>query len=277
LTLNELKDYVDRTWPGVSVYANDEAPSLRFGAEIRYLLARRLTREMRATEAREYFPAEWQSRLDELIIALNDGWNESTPIGQRAKSLFAAAWIARTNGRELLGTELAPDWFIHGGDYDWGLTRADRETNGQVAVVNIPTAIELQRASEHHPDPEARFHYRYQAAFLAREAAKLMPNNSDETARVLCVAGTWLKRRDPETADIFYKDLVRRCRKTLIGEQADRMRWFPVLDENGNPRRNRRESENAWKTEPTEEADALPSEESLLDWEMTADVLMAPD
>ena len=52
---------------------------------------------------------------------------------------------------------------------------------------------------------------------------------------MLCTAGTWLKRRDPETADIFYKALVRRCRKTAIGEQADRMRWFPVLDERGKP------------------------------------------
>ena len=36
-----------------------------------------------------------------------------------------------------------------------------------------------------------------------------MPNNSDETARVLCTAGAWLKMRDPETADIFYKALVK--------------------------------------------------------------------
>ncbi|HEU0038710.1 MAG TPA: LysM domain-containing protein, partial [Verrucomicrobiae bacterium] len=74
----------------------------------------------------------------------------------------------------------------------------------------------------------------YQAAFLAWEAAKLMPDNSDETARVLCTAGSWLKRRDPQTADSFYKALVQRCRKTAIGDQADRMRWFPALDENGN-------------------------------------------
>jgi len=88
----------------------------------------------------------------------------------------------------------------------------------------------------HHPDPEERFHYRYLAASLAWEAAKLLPDNSDETARVLCIAGSWLKRRDPETAELFYKALVRRCRKTAIGRQADRMRWFPVLDEHGNPK-----------------------------------------
>ena len=63
-----------------------------------------------------------------------------------------------------------------------------------------------------------------------------MPDNSDDTARVLCTAGTWLKDRDPQAADKFYKALVRRCRKTALGDQADKMRWFPVLDENGNPK-----------------------------------------
>jgi len=54
--------------------------------------------------------------------------------------------------------------------------------------------------------------------------------------RVLCTAGTWLKYHDPEAADLFYPALVRRGRKTASGGQADRMRWFPALDENGNPK-----------------------------------------
>jgi branched-subunit amino acid transport protein len=47
------------------------------------------------------------------------------------------------------------------------------------------------------------------------------------------VAGSWLKNRDPQAADVFYKALVRRCPKTDIGKEADRIRWFPMLDENG--------------------------------------------
>jgi len=38
---------------------------------------------------------------------------------------------------------------------------------------------------------------------------------------------------DPESADRFYKSLVKRCRKTELGEEADRIRWFPKLDESG--------------------------------------------
>ena len=93
--------------------------------------------------------------------------------------------------------------------------------------------IEMEDFTEHRADPEARFHYRYQAAFLALEAANLMPDNADETAVVLCTAGSWIKVRDPQVADLFYKALVRRCPKTAIGAEADRLRWFPVLDENG--------------------------------------------
>jgi FOG: LysM repeat len=61
-----------------------------------------------------------------------------------------------------------------------------------------------------------------------------MPNNTDETARMLCVAGSWLKNRDPETADLFYKSLVRRNRKTALGAEADRRHWFPEIDPFGN-------------------------------------------
>jgi hypothetical protein len=61
-----------------------------------------------------------------------------------------------------------------------------------------------------------------------------MPNNSDETARILCTAGSWLKAREPLLADRFYKALVRRCRKTVIGAKADEIRWFPELDPDGN-------------------------------------------
>ena len=134
---------------------------------------------------------------------------------------------------ELVGTEVEPDWHVHGGNYEEGVTVADRATN-DAAKVLVASEDEVSRATRHKADPEARFHYRYQAAALAWEAAKLMPDNSDETARVLWTAGTWLKNRDPETADFFYKALVRRNRKTALGQEADRIRWFPQLDEQGN-------------------------------------------
>jgi hypothetical protein len=305
LTVDELKAYVDREWPAVGNQSGESStnaparveperpltPSLSPGSgedqagetdvaaenawartRVRCLLARRLVREFRAREARDYFPAEQQPRLDELTAALDAGWNESAPAAERARSLFAAAKIVRADGMELLGTELAPDWAIHDGNFDWGLTGADRTSADANAVINIATEAELNRASQHRADPEVRFHYRYQAAFLAWEASKLMPDNSDETARVLCTAGTWLKVRDAETADLFYKALVRRCRKTAIGDQADRMRWFPVLDAEGNPVPYEPHLESVETPELPMAVTAEPAEELPVDFPMPGKV-----
>jgi hypothetical protein len=93
----------------------------------------------------------------------------------------------------------------------------------------------MVRARQHAPYPDLRFHYRYLAAELAWQAGELMPDNSDDTARVLCIGGSWIKYLNPAKADPIYKSLVRRCRQTAIGKQADSMRWFPVLDSSGNP------------------------------------------
>ena len=242
LTTDELKDYVDRFWPLIpeaprASSTNEDADvksSIISPCEnIRYLLARRLTRELRGDLARSYYPTEWQPQFDELAAALLAGWDENQPPAQRAKALFQAARIARHHGMGLLGTELGPDWHIWDGNFEEGVSWGSRAANREEAKINLASTNEIQRASSHTTDPGRRFHYRYQAAFLGWEAAKLMPNDSDETALVLWTAGTWLKARDPETADIFYKALVRRCRRTELGAAADLKRWFPELDADG--------------------------------------------
>ena len=286
LNADELKAYVDRYWPPVppeqvtkenEKYGQSAISPVLLRTQIRYLLGRRLMRLDRADAAREYFPPEWADQQVALVQFLRTGWNESLPGDQRAKALFQAAIIMRTNGMELVGTEVEPDWHAHGGNYEEGVTVAIRATN-DAAIALVASEDEVSRASRHTADPEKRFHYRYQAASLAWEAAKLMPNNfedatsmlctaggwlnnrdwqaanafyfqaavlaweaaklmpdnSENAARVLCIAGGWIKYRDPQKADLFYKALVRRNRKTAIGMEADRIRWFPKLDEQGN-------------------------------------------
>ena len=241
LTLDELKGYVDRNWPAVEA-SSDGTNSDREGAcprtldlreEIRYLLARRLTRMERGNEAREYFPPRQRPDFDALLQNLVTEGGGGCSSSQRADALFAAAKLVRKRGMQLIGTEVEPDWYIHGGVYEYGVSINSR-TNGSTVLL-LPSEDELCRARTHGVIPEQRFHFRYEAAALAWEAASLLSDNSDLTARVLCIAGSWLKNRDPDTADVFYKSLVRRCRKTDIGKLADRMRWFPELDDNGNP------------------------------------------
>ncbi len=240
LSLEELQHYVDSNWPPVSQsqeaedkaqFGNDPVSPARLRQQVRYLLARRLMRASRGYEAKAYYPAEWLPACDRLLTALDSAWNEALPQNERARSLFETALIVRTNGMEIMGTEVGPDWHFYDGQFEGRLTAPWRRTN-DCARTLVASEEELQRAAMHNADPEERFHYRLQAASLAWEAAKLMPDNSDETARVLCQAGKWVT--SPQTADIFYKALVRRNRKTALGAEADAIRWFPPLDANGN-------------------------------------------
>ena len=91
-----------------------------------------------------------------------------------------------------------------------------------------PSARELERVQQSAPKPNSRFHYRAIALDLAWRAALLMPDESEQTAEVLCTAGGWLKNFDRTGADRYYKALVKRCGKTTeLGRQADQLRWFP--------------------------------------------------
>jgi LysM repeat protein/tetratricopeptide (TPR) repeat protein len=250
LTTDELKAYVERNWPAISdrheeppyddhFNYDEHRPTLR--QKIRYLLARRLARDGRCAEARKYYPEDWRSRLDVLVASLKTGRDVSVPPLLRAAALMSAASITRTNGMELLGTELAPDWFVEQGNFQDGITWHGRMEGRAAANINVASADEIERAKAHHADPEERFHYRslardlkIEAAGLFWDAAQLAPDNSDETARLLVRGGIILSCYDTAAAAKFFKALVHRCGKTLIGRQADKLRWFPELDENGN-------------------------------------------
>jgi hypothetical protein len=225
-----LRAYIDREWgdSAGNVTSEDKSKSLR--PYIRHLLARRLVRSF--LPAGGYFPDDLQPKYDELMANLKRGENESLPPADRASGWFEGAKLLRKHGIELIGTELEPDWHLTGGSFQRGLTVVSR-TN-ECPKVLVPSADELGRARRHHADPEERFHYRYQAAFIALQAASLLPDNSDQKAQILHTAGTWLKDWDPQTADIFYKHLVRRCGRTALGSAADVKRWFPALDGDGN-------------------------------------------
>jgi tetratricopeptide (TPR) repeat protein len=281
LTAGELQTYVDQNWPAPTrkpsfteeeVYPEPTEPA----SEIRYLLARRLARLGRYAEARGYYPEEWQAACDELSANLQRGADENLSAAERAQALFAAAGMTRTNGLELIGTEVEPDWHLHGGDFEVGVTIGSRSGTSETNHLQA-SEEELQRARAHGVTPSVRWHYRDRAAMLGLQAAQLsqedfsamskiilasrawvqdavvaeefyravialgwqaikgLPDNADETARVLCTAGSWIKYWSPREADVFYKALVRRCGQTALGRQADLMRWFPRLDENGNP------------------------------------------
>ncbi|MBL9129032.1 MAG: hypothetical protein JNL97_15390, partial [Verrucomicrobiales bacterium] len=264
LTLDELRAYVDTHWPAVAEVPSDDPDEARGThtergqrERIRYLLGRRLTRDNQGLTATAYYPESWKATHREFLARLAQGEDANRPPLDRARGFFAAAGIARTNGLEILGTEVAPDWAIWFGQHEYGPNPAERARPRDRQL--RPAPEELRRYARHAADPDQRFHYRYQAAFLAWDAAQWMPNDDPETALMLYTAGCWLKNRDPKTADIFYKALVRRCRATELGDAADRQRWFPALDATGKPiltRDARREIRPPQRTEADAEVDA---------------------
>jgi hypothetical protein len=227
LTTDELIRFVDRRRPQV---AGVEAGRIR-EEDLRWLLARRLARSGRLEEAEAYFPSEVHPAFQCYLGLWRAAHATNAPRTERAAAWWGTALLIREEGMRLFGTEVEPDWACWSGAFDLGGTLRQRVAAPAFAR---PSREEVKRAMKHAPDPEARYHYRYRAAALAWEAATLMPNNSDDTARVLCTAGSWLKHRDPKAADVFYKALVRRCRRTALGQAADRKRWFPELDSTGN-------------------------------------------
>lgn len=241
LTLDELRGYVDGQWPEPDELPADTIPRLKSRLEseravlrgkLRALVGRRLVRSNQGHEAFDYLPESEHQNLFTLLNTMVQGADESRSSADRAENWWTAARLARQRGMELMGAELAPDWTITDGNHGNGITHEDRASTNNLAVAS---ADELQRARRHGPICEDQFHYRYVAAAMAWRAAKMMPNNDVGTARILCTAGSWLKARDAGAADHFYKALVRRCRRTAIGEQADAMRWFPSLDAAGQP------------------------------------------
>jgi hypothetical protein len=91
-------------------------------------------------EARAYYPAEWQPQFDALRQALLTGRDESLTSTQRAGALLSAAFITRTNGMELLGTEVEPDWYVNGGDYQIGVSVASRTNESTQLLASTPNS-----------------------------------------------------------------------------------------------------------------------------------------
>ncbi|HEY1173051.1 MAG TPA: hypothetical protein VGH19_16910 [Verrucomicrobiae bacterium] len=236
LTLEELKKYVDRNWSDNQRKEKKETEVIEFDASgsIRSLLARRLCRENRLKEAAAYYPEEQAQQHQERTKWLAIGRDAKRPAKERAKALWEAAKITRAHGLELLGTEVEPDWAIYWGNFEVGVSVSDRWQQ-RTNVVLKTGKEELQRAAQAEVAPNARWHYRYLAADLGWQAAQLMPDQAPETARMLYDAGGWLKGNDPKSANRFYRALVLRCNKTELGALAEKLRWFPPLDENGKP------------------------------------------
>jgi len=206
-----------------------------------------LVREDRYTEAASYLKPPSDKVLAEYVGALQAGANEKLSKVERAKAWFKAAWLARYDGMEIMGTEGAPDGFSTGGDFPipdlakqqltgvYEVIKND-DRSGEQKKTNVPIFLklprdELTRLAKTKASPNLRFHYRVIAGALAIKAADLLGDNTEELADVLNTAGGWVKDRDEKLGDRYYQILKSRASKTDIGRKVLAKHWF--VNDNG--------------------------------------------
>ena len=240
LTADELKEYVDHLPPDPPVRVEDNPPQETTASRLRDLLGRRLVREDRYAEAAAYLPPAYAKILAKYAQALQDGANEKLSKQQRVQAWFTAAWLARYDGMELMGTEVAPDGFDSEGsfeDTDLAKQRLSGKYDTGVAIENSdktvfkpmplpPTKQEIQRLEKNKIRPDVRYHYRNIASSLALKAAALLKDNTDELADVLNAAGYWVKNTDEKAGFRIYKIIQTRCPKTEVGKASQGQDWF---------------------------------------------------
>ena len=239
LKTDELKTFVDRQpVPTGTPESGGDFPLMR----LRYLLGRRFVREDRYTEAGSYLKSPYDKVLAVYANALEVGANEKLSKLERARAWFKAAWLARYDGMEIMGTEGAPDGFSTRGDFEipdlakqeesgvYVVTKyndpSGEEKKTNVPIILKPSKDELTRLGESKTSPDLRFHYRVIAGALAIRAAALLGDNTEELADVLNTAGAWVKDRDAKLGDRYYQILKNRAAKTKIGRQAVAKHWF---------------------------------------------------
>lgn len=188
---------------------------------------------------------KWLALVFLSLIALDRARRSERYSGEAgAAVIWRQALVHRHFGAELFSTDGAPDggarnWlfpaadfssarrFQQGWSHDWSrdVLFAAAEKPEEQAIPPV-TSDELRRVALYSVTSTKRFHYRYAAANLAWEAAKLLPRNHPQLPRLYNTTGQWLSARDPDAADRFYQAMIRRCENTPEGRRAEVQHWF---------------------------------------------------
>ena len=204
LTTKELRQYVDRKMPLPVAMVKGEfdseyAPAPR---RLRAVLARRLMREALYADALPYFDdpkiRDAARAYPAALARAQSGWR---PNKWKAEAWMEAARLARHQGIDILGYELAPDYAVYGGNFEWPSEEDLRKSPA--------TAAERERLEASAAPRNVRFHYRLTAVDHAMKAADLVPARSGGFAAILCEAGRWVVERHPPTYKRVHSRYIR--------------------------------------------------------------------
>nr|WP_298165869.1 hypothetical protein [uncultured Pseudomonas sp.] len=201
LSTDELIDYVERNVPAAATDPQRSEWERPVATRLRELLGRRLLREQRYAQAVPYFASAELQKVardyGEARLQAENAWSDI----DRAQGYYRAATLAREQGLELLGYELAPDNAWAGGNFGTDLLQPLQPSG-------LLTASEASLQNASAPVPNRRFHYRWVAADLANRAADFLPPRSQAFAAALCNASGWVNYRDLASAQGYYRRYV---------------------------------------------------------------------
>ena len=206
-------DTTDGNGDGVSDC--DERQRFFEARTINSVLARRLVRVGRLQEARAL--VKDPAVIDGIDALIRLETRHDHAAGPRidvdaAEALARAAWLMRTRGMELMGTELEPDGAVWGGAYEMDEVTAqndddddddDNDNKNDSKQQAGPGTDELARVKLSAAQPNVRYHYRRVAASMLEDAASHVPPRSQAFAALLCEASRAARRDDDEVQRLW--------------------------------------------------------------------------
>lgn len=215
LSPDELKAYVDRTWP------EDEVGPAR---QIRLLLAQRLMRLERSKEAVPYFIPTMRGSAAEVANLQKIVQDE-----QRDAPLAEAHWMLallyREHGEGLFGHVDRAQYRADGTPrYRWDLERTRR---GQFEPLARSSADERARTARHTDRIDIARMPWARIAHHAWEAVSRMPDGEAKTATRLFEAASWMRHLFPDEAERHVHALLARCPESDEARRVAVTGWLP--------------------------------------------------
>jgi hypothetical protein len=237
LTVDELKDYVDRRQIPPNKGHSEDDYSYYPLVNLRELLSSRLMRAGRLEEALEYVAPKLRTQATNYVLLRRAAERSDVGARERADSHWRSALAIRQLGEIIQHSPFGLSW--SGGSWYVGYGYWPRVRLGQSMDDRQPLPMEIAPAgkdetrrllswqSQHidRADLSER-DARYASFRHALEAARLLPDNDPAGAEILQYAGNLLKYREPKAAVPAYRLLVTHFPQTPYGQHAVAKKWF---------------------------------------------------